>query len=120
MEPDGSIYMKAEQERGNYNYCDLPFYRVYCIIIMWCESTMAVASTDIRGGKETLRDCLSFSLFFFLFVVLFLKSSYTSFLLFPLAAGLCFCTWVLLCVRISRSRPTQAGRTAGQRGVGLR
>lgn len=22
MEPDGSIYMKPERERGNYNYCD--------------------------------------------------------------------------------------------------
>lgn len=40
------------EKGGNYNYCDFPFYRVYCIIIMWWESMMAVASADICGAKE--------------------------------------------------------------------
>lgn len=49
-----ALTLRLSRSGGNYNYCDFPFYRVYCIIIMWREILMAAVSADIWGEKRVL------------------------------------------------------------------
>lgn len=87
-----------EGKGGNYNYCDFPFYRVYCIIIMWWESMMGVASADICGVKERVFGvCMGLPLtfhlsFFLLSFILFPESLWDSFLFFAHLYATCICT----------------------------